>query len=325
MTANTFLIGDVGGTNARFALAYPHADGYRDERVLKCADFESPELAASFYLESLGIGAPDVICLAAAGPVQNNGVGFTNKTDWCLQEASLKSALGAAEVRVLNDFEAIAHSLPMLEELHLRCIGHHQVPRLDEDRFTLGVIGPGTGLGAAGLIRRNGHTLPLISEAGHVGFAPETELQKKVWDLLRQRLGRVSDERLVSGRGLENIQAALAEIHDEPARPLTATDIFAQADTSPLAGKAVNLFLEALGQVAGNFALSVGAFDGIYIGGGIAQRYESKLAEGPFRASFENKGRHRALMERIPVMLIKHPHPGLLGTAKVARRLAGMA
>lgn len=314
------LIGDVGGTNARFALA--GADGYRNEQVLQCADFASPELAVKHYLESLSARTPEVICLAAAGPVQSNCVKFTNNS-WHLKGPSLKAAFDGAHVRILNDFEAVACSLPLLRQPHLQTVGSPEIPALDQDSFTLGVIGPGTGLGAAGLLRRNGHTFPLITEAGHVSFAPETKLQKAVWELLWQRLGRVSDERLLSGVGLENIRSALAEIQGEPAGPLKVTEIFAEADTCPLAGEAVHLFFQILGQAAGNFALATGAFDGIYIGGGIAQRYEARLAASAFREGFENKGRHRHLMERIPVMLIKHPFPGLLGASAVAREIAG--
>lgn len=321
MTEKIFLIGDVGGTNARFALASPFVAGYRDEQVLQCADFESPELAAECYLDSLGVGLPEVVCLAAAGPVLNNCVDLTNN-NWRLRDVGLSEAFGGARIRILNDFAAIAQGLPMLEAAQLQCIGRPPAPRLDGDSFSVGVIGPGTGLGAAGLMRRDGHTIALVTEAGHVGFAPETARQQAVWELLRRRLGRVSDERLVSGRGLENILLALAQLAGEPERRLKVSDIFAQAETNPLAGEAVELFFEVLGQVTGNFALAIGAFDGVYIGGGIARRYEAGLAASNFRASFENKGRHRSLMERIPVMLIRHPHPGLLGAALAARELA---
>jgi glucokinase len=162
----------------------------------------------------------------------------------------------------------------------------------------------------------------LITEAGHVGFAPENSLQKAVWDVLRHRFGRVSDERLVSGAGLENIFSALSETHDAPSLSWRASEIFAQVGQHNMATEAVNLFFEVLGQVAGNFALVHGAYDGIYIAGGIVQRYPELLANSAFRVSFENKGRHRYLMERIPTLLITHPHPGLLGAALMANDLA---
>lgn len=316
----TVLIGDVGGTNARFALASPDVAGYRDEQILLCEDFDTPELAVQSYLDSLDSEPPEAACIAAAGPVVDGGVDFTNN-DWHLKEKELSAVLGGVQARVLNDFEAVAFSLPELADTDLAAIGQHKAPDLGTDKFTVGVIGPGTGLGAAGLISQAGCRLPIKTEMGRVGFAPETALQKAVWEVMRNRFGRVSDERMVSGSGLENIYTALSEIHGETIHTLTAAEVFDQAPGNHLATETINLFFEMLGQVAGNFALSVGAFDGVFIGGGIAQRYETMLLESSFRVSFENKGRHRYLMERIPVSLIRHQQPGLLGAAVVAASL----
>ena len=320
MTEQKLLIGDIGGTNARFALAAPDDNGYDDEQVLQCANYESPELAIEDYLTRIGAPAPAAICLAAAGPILDGSVDLTNN-NWHIRESNLSVNFGSPHTRLLNDFEAIAYSLPTLDFSMCEIVGLHQLPDLSRPDFSVGVLGPGTGLGAAGLISRNWQTIPLITEAGHVGFAPETALQRAVWEILRHRFGRISDERLISGGGLENILVALSEIHDEPSPALCAADIFQQANHNHLAGEAINLFFEILGQVAGNFALSTGTYDGIYIGGGIVQRYQDLLVESSFRASFENKGRHRHLMERIPTLLIKHEHPGLLGAAQVARQL----
>lgn len=321
MTETNLLIGDIGGTNARFALASPEMDGYGDEQVLQCASFESAELAIEDYLNSVNAAAPTEICLAAAGPILDGCVDLTNN-NWHIRESNLKESFGCSHARLLNDFEAVAWSLPRLDNSMCEVVGLPAPSDLSRDDFSVGVVGPGTGLGAAGLIRRSGQTFPLITEAGHVGFAPENALQRAVWDVLRHRFGRISDERLISGGGVENIYTALSEIHDQPSSPLCAADIFQQSAGNHLAGETINLFFEILGQVAGNFALSIGAYDGIYIGGGIVQRYQEMLIESSFRASFENKGRHRHVMERIPTQLIKHDHPGLLGAAEVARQLA---
>jgi glucokinase len=321
MTSEVFLIGDIGGTNARFALVNAGASTYHDELVLQSAEFETPELAIGEYLARVSCPEPVVICLAAAGPLVNGGVDFTNN-NWHLREFQLQERFDPRKVRLLNDFEAVAYSLPGLDASSCERIGLHTGNSLKTDKFTVGVIGPGTGLGAAGLVRRNGFTFPLITEAGHVGFAPENSLQKAVWEVLRHRFGRVSDERLVSGAGLENIFSALSEIHDAPSLSWRASEIFAQVGQHNMATEAVNLFFEVLGQVAGNFALVHGAYDGIYIAGGIVQRYPELLANSAFRVSFENKGRHRYLMERIPTLLITHPHPGLLGAALMANDLA---
>ena len=314
------LIGDIGGTNARFALAPAAEQRYRDERILECADHSSPESAIEAYLAEVKAPNPEVICLAVAGPVVAGGAEFTNN-DWRLQEQSLAARFGCAGARILNDFEAVALGLPTLAKTEQARIGAQPLPDLSGAHFTLGVIGPGTGLGAAGLLRREGRTLPLVSEAGHVGFAPENARQCAVRDVLQKRFGRISNERLISGGGLENIFAALAEIHGEPAAGWPAARIFEQADADRLAGEAVQLFFEVLGQVSGDLALALGAHDGIYIAGGIVQRYQERLSGSGFRAGFENKGRHRRLLENTPTVLIRHPHPGLAGAMAAAQRL----
>lgn len=321
MKAEVFLIGDIGGTNARFALVEAGARVYHDETVLQCSEFETPEQAIATYLQQVGCDDPKVICLAAAGPVVAGSVDFTNN-NWHLRESLLQQRFQSKKVRLLNDFEAVACGLPGLDDSMVEMVGLRAGNDLGADNFCVGVIGPGTGLGAAGLVRRDGVTIPLISEAGHVGFAPENSLQKAVWEILRHRYGRVSDERLVSGRGLENIFTALSEIHDAPNAAWEASEIFEHFGTHSLATESVNLFFEVLGQVAGNFALVHGAYDGIYIAGGIVVRYPELLANSAFRAAFENKGRHRYLMERIPTFLITHSHPGLLGAALMANQLA---
>lgn len=318
MTDECLLIGDIGGTNARFALVDSNAEAYRDELVLQCVDYETPELAIADYLSTVEAPAPSVICLAAAGPILNGGVDLTNN-NWHIRESNLRANFEITHARLLNDFEAIAYSLTILEHSYLNVVGLCAAPNLSRGDFTVGVIGPGTGLGAAVLLSRENHVIPLITEAGHVGFAPETALQHAVWEILRHRFGRVSDERLVSGKGIENIYTALCDIHSHPSPPMSAADIFTSANSDFLAKESVNLFFEILGQVAGNFALSAGAFDGIYIAGGIVQRYPDLLESSSFRTSFENKGRHRHIMEQIPTLLIKHSQLGLLGASVVAR------
>jgi len=322
MVDQTLLIGDIGGTNARFALARVDVPGYEEEHVLQCADFQTPELAISAYLESVNAPPPSIICLAAAGPVRNGSVDLTNN-NWHIRESSLNDSFDIGNSCLLNDFEAIAYSLPALGPQDVSTLGLHTAKNLSEDNFSVSVVGPGTGLGAAALLKRGDTVFPLITEAGHVGFAPENAIQRAVWEVLRHRYGRVSDERLVSGKGVENIYTALSEIHDIPRHPLKASEIFKQVATDMLATEAVNLFFEILGQVAGNFVLSSGTFDGLYIAGGIVQRYPDILINSPFRASFENKGRHRHLLEDVPTVLINHDHPGLLGASMYARRLSG--
>ena len=236
--------------------------------------------------------------------------------------ADLCAEFGIERVRLLNDFEAIAYSVPSLKEGDLLEIGLPEAEPLGDKDYTIGVLGPGTGLGCVGLARRGDQLVPLPSEASHGGFSPETQVQIDILTQLRERFDRVSSERLVSGQGVENLYWALTRIHHEKRTQLTAAEIFgATAEDNPRATEAVELFYEILGQVAGDLALSLGA-DAIFIAGGIAQRYPERLANSRFRTGFEHKGRHRSLMERIPTQLITHPQPGLLGAAYCARLLA---
>ncbi len=321
MSDQTLLIGDIGGTNARFALANPGDSGFSAQEVLECAKYATADEAIREYLESAGAGTPDSICLAAAGPIVNEQVRFTNNP-WSLSVADLCAEFGIERVRLLNDFEAIAYSVPSLTDGDLLEIGLPEAEPLGDKDYTIGVLGPGTGLGCVGLARRGDQLVPLPSEASHGGFSPETQVQIDILTQLRERFDRVSSERLVSGQGVENLYWALTRIHHEKRTQLTAAEIFgATAEDNPRATEAVELFYEILGQVAGDLALSLGA-DAIFIAGGIAQRYPERLANSRFRTGFEHKGRHRSLMERIPTQLITHPQPGLLGAAYCARLLA---
>lgn len=323
MTEQAMLIGDIGGTNARFAMADPAGAGFTREKTLRCADFATAELAIRRYLDDIGARSPAVICLAVAGPIVDQRVRFTNN-DWSIDVAELRDAFGTRSVGLCNDFEAIAYSIPGLKSADCLPVGLPEPGVLPDSDFTVGVIGPGTGLGAAGLCRRDGKVFAIVGEGGHVGFAPETKVQIDVFAALREQFDRVSDERLVSGPGLENIYWALSRIHGDKSARLTAAGICKAAteNTAGRAGEAVQLFFEILGQVAGNLALSLGATSGIYIAGGIARRYPGLLTASRFRSGFEAKGRHRSLMERISTQLILYPEPGLLGASYCARQIA---
>ena len=296
MTGRNLLIGDIGGTNARFALANRRYPGFHDVVELKCADFGTSSGAIQHYLERVGVESLGAICLAAAGPVVDHFIDVTNN-HWTLSASSLASEFDVEAVQLLND--------------------------LDNRSFDVAILGPGTGLGVAGLSGRRGTLLAITGEGGHVGFAPESDLQVELLTVLRGRFERVSAERLVAGSGIENIYAGLLEIRGEAAEPLRAAQIFEAAGSPGNAYDAVHLFFEILGQVAGDLALTLGANDGVYIAGGIAKRYPDTLQNGVFRAAFESKGRHRHLMERIPTFLITHPQPGLLGAAYCVLELAG--
>jgi glucokinase len=322
MPEKSLLIGDIGGTNARFALADPARPAYSSVVTLQCDDFESADVAIEHYLKSVKAGPPDVICLAAAGPIVDKRVRFTNN-HWEIAADELAGEFSIDRVRLLNDFEAIAYSIPFLTKDDCVVIGLPDPKPLDADSYTVGIIGPGTGLGAVGLRKHGNLYLPITSEASHCGFAPETQVQIDILTALHEKFDRVSSERLVSGPGIENIYWALTRIHGEKRAHLAPAEIFeaAIANTNPIAAEAVQMFFEVLGQVAGDLALTLDAADGIYIAGGIAKRYPDLLKNSRFRSGFESKGRHRSLMERIPTQLIMHDQPGLLGAAYCATQL----
>jgi glucokinase len=321
MATPCLLIGDIGGTNARFALANPASPGFSHVLELKCADFPTADDAIGHYLDATDAGTPDAICLAAAGPVIDEHVRVTNN-HWDISAAETRADFGVSAVRLLNDFAAIAYSIPFLGLDDSINIGPHENRLLPMERFNIAILGPGTGLGVAGLLRRGNTLVPVTGEGGHAGFAPETPLQIEILQVLSQKYERVSAERLIAGSGLENIYESLLLIRGEKGKSLSASAIFAARESNSVAAEAIDLFFEMLGQVAGDLALTLGAEDGVYIAGGIAKRYPDILRISRFRSAFENKGRHRRIMERIPTRLITHGQPGLLGAAYSVLELA---
>jgi glucokinase len=323
MPDTCLLIGDIGGTNARFALADPAVPAFSNVVTMQCDDFDSADLAIKRYLESVEAAAPDAICLAAAGPVVDKRVRFTNN-HWEISADELAAGFSIDAVRLLNDFEAIAYSIPFLRPDDCIPIGLPEPKALDGEHYRIGIIGPGTGLGKVGLRKHGELYLPIAGEGGHVGFAPETQLQIDILNALRERFDRVSSERLVSGSGLQNVYWALTRIHGEKRKQPAPAEIFdaAIANTDPIAAEAVQIFFEVLGQVAGDLVLTIGALDGIFIAGGIVKRYPDLLVNSRFRTGFDSKGRYRSIMERVPTQLIMHDQPGLLGAAYCALQMS---
>jgi len=313
------LVGDIGGTNARFALADPNSSGFSQEKTFKCRDYESADVAINAYLTETGAPQPSVICFAAAGPVVDGNVRFTNN-DWNLETSRLETAFGGATVSLLNDFEAIAYSIPHLKTDDCIQVGSPAPADLTRPDFTIGSVGPGTGLGAAGLVMKKSVACPIVGEGGHVGFAPETPIQVELLAQMANQFERVCDERFVSGPGLVNIYRALGNIRGQNLNDLKAAEIFALATENRdlIAQEALDIFFEVLGQVAGNLALTLGAYDGVFIGGGIVARKPELIIDSQFRTGFERKGRHRGLMETIPTQVIVHRQPGLLGASYCA-------
>jgi glucokinase len=316
------LLADVGGTNVRFAIAdvaasQPlRADSVRRCRVAECATFAE---AARTYLASMQV-RPRSGVFAVAGPVTGDEVRMTNHP-WVLSRAALLGEFGFERLRIVNDFAAMSHCLLLLGEGDVETIGPVGARRIDmQARQTFAVIGPGTGLGVGGLIVDSGRFVGLPAEGGHVGFAPSDEVEIEVLRRLFARFGRVSVERVLCGSGLVNLHLAL---HPDAGDGWTPERITSQATSDPACDATVERFCSMLGSVAGDFALAYGAWDGVWLAGGVTPKLLRRLQTGAFRERFEDKGRYRRVLEQVPTTAILHPDAGLLGAAALAVLDAG--
>ncbi len=321
MGDHAILIADIGGTNARFALATSKEDAFSGAQTYSAAEFEQLYDAIDQYLAAQHIEQLHGIVLAIAGPIADEKVSLLNSY-WSADCAELRQRYQVDNTQLLNDWEAIAYSLDKLSDTDLIAIGGKWA-RQQKDKQTFGALGPGSGLGVTGLIRNHNTMAPIISEGGHAGFAPQSDLQIKILSYLYDKYqDRISIERLLSGPGLVNIHEAFCHINGVENPGLSAADISQAAvdKSDKLCQASLDLFFEILGQTAGDVSLNYGAYDGIFIAGGICQRYPEKLATSQFRQGFENKGRHHQHMKAVPTWLITHKNPGLLGASVYAQR-----
>ena len=314
------LLGDIGGTNARFAwLAAPGEAPSQLDRYA-CADHGSLQDAMRHYLDAHQLPAPRWCAVGIANPVVGDLVRMTNH-DWQFSIEALRVHFGMARFLVINDFTALALALPALRPEDLRQVG----PGAAVARSPLGLIGPGTGLGVSGLLpAESGRSaIPINGEGGHVTLAGTTPLEDAVIARLRERFGHASAERAVSGPGLVNLHTALCELDGAAAEALDAAAISARAQAGDArAVQAVELFFAFLGTVAGNLALSLGARGGMYIGGGIVPRLGDRIDASAFRERFEAKGRFRDYLRGIPTFVVQaSTSPALLGAARALEDL----
>jgi glucokinase len=312
------LLGDIGGTTARFAVLAGDALGPVNH--LPVSQYRSLIDAIRDYLGSHGERAPiDAAMLAVAGPIES-GRGVLINSQWVIDAAELQAAFGFKPVHLINDFEAVAHALPHLRGSDVRPIDGGKPP-LGE---TMAVLGPGTGLGMAGLVRSGERTAVIPTEGGHTTLPGATPREDAVIAHLRKRFGHASAERALSGPGLENLHAAIAAIDGIVIPERTAADITQHAldRDCPLCVEAADMFCAMLGTVAGNLALMFRARGGVYIAGGIAPRIVDVLVRSEFRARFAAKGRFRSYLERIPVAVIVNPDPAFIGLKALALQLS---
>ena len=356
------LLADIGGTNARFALELGPGQIVQIAR-LACADHARFEDALRAYLAARpGVKVRHAI-VAIANPIDGDRVVMTNH-DWQFSIGATRAALGFETLLVVNDFAALAMSVPALAPGELERIGGGSA----QAGAVIGLVGAGTGLGVAGLIPADGHWMTLQSEGGHVTFSPADERELAVLTYCWERYPHVSAERLVSGPGIALIHQALAHgagdaggglsatacVHVEGSgglvdeanalaagarasvdearistdAPLSTETIVerALAGSDPLCVATLDCFCGMLGTVAANVAVTLCARGGIYIGGGVVPRLGSYFACSPFRARFESKGRFSSFTAKIPTFLITAPYPALLGgAALLSQHLADAA
>lgn len=310
------LLGDIGGTNARLAWQESRHAPLSDIATYPCADYESLLHAMQHYLQSHAKPTPRWCAIGIANPIVGDHVQMTNH-DWSFSISGVQQALGLERFLVINDFTALALSLPALAWSDLLKVGGGE-PAPDAP---LALLGPGTGLGVSGLLPANRlhASVPLNGEGGHVTLAGTDELEDAVIQRLRRRFGHASAERVLSGPGLSNLYEALCELAGVPAQPRTAAEVTAaaQAGSDAQCVQAEALFFSFLGTMAGNLALSLGARGGVYIGGGIVPRLGARILASSFRERFESKGRFRAYLASIPVFVVNADvSPALIGASR---------
>jgi glucokinase len=305
------LVGDVGGTHARFAVVDTAKRPWTISARLELDTGGCFADALRTYLSRAGLSPlPSAAAMAVAGPVTAGAVRFTNR-DWTITEDELR-AFGFSHALLINDFAALAFAVAELPPAELRTIGPDIAGLPDAP---ISIIGAGTGFGAACLARFHGRAVPLATEGGHMGFAPGTAREAAVLGVLLTQFAHVSIERVLSGPGLENLYGALAALDGRKVPALDAAGIVAHRESDPTAGEAVDMFCAVYGSVAGDFALAHGARGGVYIAGGIAQKIETVLKASAFRVRFEAKGRLSPYVKSIPTRLVLGEDAAFFGTA----------
>jgi glucokinase len=314
------LLGDVGATNARFAVLIDGKLGLIE--WIEVAHHPTFDGAVKHFLQSHGRDHRVAhALLAIAGPVKDDRCEFTN-CPWTVDSRDMRDRFGFQSVQLINDFEATALSLPHLAKQDLRSLGEGRgVPSA-----SMVVLGPGSGLGVAGLVQNGAGHVVVPTEGGHATMAADSLREDAILNVLRQRYGHVSAERILSGPGIENLYGVIAALDGTaaPLRNAAEITIAALKGACPISREALDMFCAMLGGVAGNLALTYGARGGVYIAGGIAPRILDFLANSDFRRRFEQKGRLTEYLKAIPTQVIVHPAATFLGlTSLVGSKSSG--
>ena len=308
------LVADIGGTNSRFAMC---EDGKTDlicPRKYPNKDYNSLGDVIQHYLDDVE-KKPSRACMAVAGPAHSNDVCLTN-IDWEFSVVDYIKRFDLEGLKLTNDFTALAMSVPYLDKANYACIGRGNAVRIDKQ--PIAVLGPGTGLGVSGLLWNGNSYTALQGEGGNTSFAPTTDEELEILKIARTYMDHVRHEDFISGTGLPFLHKIRAELHGKKDEKLTAEDITWRAKMSKggFCYNTVDVFCGMLGSMAGNMALTLGAFGGVYIGGGVAPQLEEVFVNSSFRDRFEAKGRFEDYVKNIPTyLLLSHSRNALIGAA----------
>lgn len=316
---------DIGGTHARFALA-EIADGkvvtLGEPITMKTAEHASFQTAWEAFGDMIDEPIPQAVAIAIAGPINGEVIKFTNNP-WIIRPALIKEKLKVEAYTLVNDFEAVGHAVAQAGPEHFVHLCGPDQPL--EATGTISIIGPGTGLGVAHVLRTGDGYHVQATEGGHIDFAPLDSIEDAILARLRKRYRRVSAERVVSGPGLVDIYETLASIEGRAIQQLDDKQLWSLGTSGQdsLAAAAVDRFCLSLGSIAGDIALAQGGFAGVVIAGGLGLRIKDTLLRSGFAERFRAKGRFEGLMAGLPVKLITHPQPGLFGAAAAFARQHG--
>jgi len=312
------LVADIGGTNIRIGYFVDQASNCEavdvvNLQVFQCKQYDSLAQVLQTYLKQQGIENNTInACLAIACPVEDDLISMTN-LPWEFSQSALKTQLNFNALYLINDYTAIAHAVPLLNEQQKVQIGTGLVVK----EKPIAICGPGTGLGVANVVFSDGKCISLGGEGGHVDFAPTDATEVKILEFLLTKYQHVSYEQLLSGLGLEQIYQAVCHINGVKTEDLSAQQISENALSASChtCEQALAQFCKVLGSFAGNLALTIASFGGVYIAGGIVPRFIQYFENSEFRARFEAKGRFNDFNRSISTFVITEPQPGILGAS----------
>ena len=306
------MVGDIGGTNARFALVAPGKSELISVKTLQCNKFETIQQAIESYLSSINNVQIKSSCIASAGTTHLDVFKPANN-DWVINKASVSSALNGVEVNWINDFSAQALATSTLTNDDVLVV-NQGIAQTERVRL---VIGPGTGLGTCGLIKSSGGWVALPAQGGHSDFAPNSDLEIEILTILKKQFGHVAVERILSGPGIVNLYKALCQINGNEILLHTPSEVTTAAiklTPDPMAKETLHLFCQIFGSVTGTIALTTGCLGGIYITSDLVRNFLDFFIKSDFLKSFEDKGRLQYYMSDIPIFISKKENMGLIGS-----------